>query len=128
MARSAADKLHDDIMKILSEYVDDVDRKSAECVRAVSQKGALALRRVSPRRSGRYASGWTFRVERKRLKSAGIIHNAKKPGLAHLLEHGHVTRNGTGRNYPRTPAHEHINPIETQLINEFERQIRVRLE
>lgn len=127
MAKSAADKLHDDIMKILNEYVDDVDRASAECVRKISQKGALALRRVSPWKSGKYAGGWTFKVEQKRLKAFGVIYNAKRPGLAHLLEYGHVTINGTGRTYPRTPAHEHIGPIETQLVNEFERQIRVSL-
>lgn len=128
MAKSAADKLHDDIMKILNEYADEVDRKSAECVRKVSQKGALALRRVSPRKSGKYASGWTFKVEQKRLKAVGIIHNAKRPGLAHLLEYGHVISNGTRRVYGDVPAHVHIGPIETQLINDFERQIRVSIE
>lgn len=128
MAKSAADKLHVDIMKILNEYVDEVDRKSAECVRKVSQKGALALRRASPRKSGKYASGWTFKVEQRRLKAVGIIHNAKRPGLAHLLEYGHVTYNGTARHYPPTPAHVHIGPIETQLINDFEKQIRVSME
>lgn len=130
MARSAADRLHDDIMKILNEYVDEVDRTSEECVRKVSQKGALALRRVSPRRKrngGTYASGWTYKVIRKRLKTFSILYNRKRPGLAHLLEHGHVTRNGTGRTYPRTPAHVHIKPIEDQLVREFERQIKVSL-
>lgn len=128
MAKSAADKLHDDIKKILDEYVDEVDRKSAECVRKVSQKGALALRRVSPRKSGKYASGWTFKAEQRRLKAFGVIYNAKRPGLAHLLEYGHATRNGTGRAYRDTPAHPHIGPIEDQIAEEFEKQIRVAIE
>ena len=127
MAKSAADKLHDDIMKILEEYSDEVDRASEECIKKVSQKGATALRRVSPKKSGTYAKGWTYKVERRRLYAAAVIYNKNRPGLAHLLEHGHVTRNGTGRTYPKTPAHVHIQPIEDQLISEYQQQIEVTL-
>lgn len=127
MAKSAADKLHDDIMKILEEYSDEVDRTSAECIKKVSQKGATALRRVSPKKSGTYAKGWTCKMERRRLYAAAVIYNKNRPGLTHLLEHGHVTRNGTDRIYPKTPAHVHIQPIEEQLISEVERQIEVKL-
>ena len=128
MAKSAADKLHDDIMKILEEYSDEVDRASEECVKKVSQKGATALRRVSPKKSGTYAKGWTYKVERRRLYAAAVIYNKNRPGLAHLLEYGHVISNGTRRVYGDVPAHVHIQPIEEQLISEFSRQIEVQLQ
>lgn len=124
---TTVEKLHADIMKVLNEYADEVDHKSDECVRKVSQKGALALRRVSPRRSGTYAGGWTYKVVTKRLGTEGIIYNSKRPGLAHLLEHGHATSNGTGRKYDDTPAHVHIKPVEEQLIKDFERTVKVEL-
>lgn len=127
MAKVPADKLHDEIMKILGEYVDDVDRKSDACVRKVAQKGRLALRKASPKQEGEYAKGWSYRVTRKRLDTTAVIYNGAKPGLPHLLEYGHATRNGTGRTYPPTPAHPHIAPIEEQIDKEFNRSIVAEL-
>jgi hypothetical protein len=121
------ERLQADIDNILEEYADDVSRKTEECVKKVAQKGALALRRVSPRRSGTYASGWTYKIVKKRLNTEGVIYNSKRPGLAHLLEHGHVTRNGTNRSYDDTPAHVHIAPVEEELITYFQKQIKVDL-
>ena len=112
-----------EIQKILNEYSDDVSRKSEECVRKVANKGAQTLRSVSPSRTGGYASGWGVTTEKGRMDAVSIIHNKKKPGLPHLLEHGHVTRNGTGRTLGRTPAHEHIAPVETQIVEEFQRTL-----
>ena len=113
-----------EIQKILDEYSDEVSRKSEECVRKVANKGAKRLRSSSPSRSGGYASGWSVKTEKGRMDAVSIIHNKKKPGLPHLLEYGHVTRNGTGRTLGRTPAHEHIAPVETQIIEEFQRTLK----
>ena len=99
MVKSTAETLHNDIMKILDDYVDDVERKSTECVEKVAQKGAKALRNSSPRHTGKYASGWTVKTENTRTGTMATIYNGKTPGLPHLLEHGHVIRNGTGRSY-----------------------------
>lgn len=118
------ERLQADIQKILEQYVDEVERTSAECVKKVAQKGAKALRSASPRQSGQYASGWSTKTEISRTDAVSIIYNKAKPGLPHLLEHGHVTRNGTGRTFGRTPAHEHIAPIETEIIEEFERTLK----
>lgn len=118
------DQLHSAIMSILEEYSDEVERKSKECVRKVAQQGAKTLRSVSPRRGGSYAGGWTYKVEEKRLGAEGTIYNSDKPGLAHLLEHGHVTRNGTARTYDDTPAHPHIKSVEEQIIADFDKSIK----
>lgn len=128
MARlTPIERLQSDIGKILEEYTEDVERTSEECVKKVAQKGAKALRNSSPVRSGKYASGWTSRVETSRTESVGIIYNKARPGLAHLLEHGHVSRNGTGRTFGRVPEHVHIAPIEEEIAQEFERLIKVEL-
>lgn len=114
-----------EIQKILDEYSDEVSRKSEECVRKVANKGAKMLRSSSPRITGKYASGWSAKTEKSRITDVvSIIHNKKKPGLPHLLEYGHVNRNGTGRTFGRTPAHEHIASVETQIIEEFQNTLK----
>lgn len=118
------DQLHSAIMSILEDYSEEVERKSGECVRKIAQQGAKTLRSVSPRKSGDYAGGWTYKVEQKRLGTEGTIYNSKKPGLPHLLEYGHVTRNGTGRVFDDTPAHPHIKAVEEQIISDFEKSIK----
>jgi len=127
MARDPGEQLAAELSKILEEYADEVERTSAECVRKVARAGAKTLRKVSPRLSGKYAAGWTFKAEVRRLDASAVVYDGKAPGLAHLLEHGHVTRNGTGRTYPRTPAHPHIAKVEEQIARDFEKQIRISL-
>ena len=122
------DQLHSAIMNVLEEYSEEVERKSGECVRKIAQQGAKTLRNVSPRKSGDYASGWTYKVKEKRLGAEGVIHNKNSPGLAHLLEYGHATRNGTGRIFDDTPAHPHIKKVEEQIIEDFEKSIKVAIE
>lgn len=122
------DQLHSAIMNVLEEYSEEVERKSGECVRKIAQQGAKTLRSVSPRKSGDYAGGWTYKVEQKRLDTEGTIYNSKKPGLPHLLEYGHATRNGTGRIFDDTPAHPHIKKVEEQIIEDFEKSIKVAIE
>ena len=119
------ERLQADIDKILEEYADEVGQKSEECVKKVAQKGVKALRNNSPG-SGKYAKGWKYQLETSRLETVATIHNSK-PGLPHLLEHGHVTRNGTNRSYDDTPAHVHIAPVEEELVQYFQKQIKVDL-
>lgn len=126
--KTALDKLDVAIASILTDYEDEVSRKSTECVKRVTAAGAAAVRRQAEaifpvkkgkKISGDYAKGWAWRYDEKRLETVGIIYNKDKPGLAHLLEHGHVTRNGTGRTYDPTPAHVHIQPVEERIAEDF---------
>ena len=128
MARAVGlEGLSDAIAEILQEYATEAERGTKECVQKAAKAGVKALKETSPKQSGNYASGWTSKVEEGRFGANAIIYNSKKPGLAHLLEHGHVTRNGTGRTFRPTPAHVHIKPVEDQLVADFENQIKVVL-
>ena len=48
------------------------------------------LKDASPKLTGKYAKGWKSTMHHAADGSPfAVVHNAKKPGLTHLLEHGH---------------------------------------
>lgn len=129
--KTALEKLDAAIADILEEYAENVQDNIEEITTALGQKGAQALKNtsreaLSDAASGEYAKGWRYEVTKTRLGATVTIYNIH-PGLAHLLEHGHVTRNGTQRVYPRTPAHEHIAPVEEDLVVTFEKEVVSKL-
>ena len=46
----------------------------------------------SPKDTGDYKKGW--RIKQDKARKSIIVHNATDYQLTHLLEHGHVKRNG----------------------------------
>lgn len=131
MARKTPiDKLAEDMRKMLEEYQDDVKGSMSEIVVQTAKKGAQAMRRASKQatktHTGEYAKGWTSQVNQGRLFTTAVIYN-NHPGLPHLLEHGHVTRNGTGRTYPETPGREHIAPIAEEITKTFVEEVQSKL-
>lgn len=95
----------------LSRYGADCADALSEAIMEVSQESVKKLRQSSAAEFGRgeYSAGWTRTLEKGRMRTVATVHG-KKPtySLAHLLENGHVTKNGTGRTFDRTPAHPHI--------------------
>ena len=117
---------------ILDDYSDEVKAVANEAFESVAKKALVRLKQTSPRskgrRGGRYARGWALKRERVSGNVlTATIYNRARPGLTHLLEHGHVTRNGHGT-YRRTPAHPHIKAVEqwasTALPAEIERRLK----
>ena len=127
--KTPVDKLNEAVNRILSEYAGDIAENVDEIVEAIGKKGVQAIRQ-SARRSldnpGDYPKGWTMQTTQSRTGTTVTIYN-EHPSLPHLLEYGHVTRNGTGRTYPRTPAHEHIKPVADELITTFENEVKRKL-
>lgn len=124
MARASADRFAADVQKILSEYAGSVKENLDEVTKAVAKKGAQAVRRAAAGAvggSGKYARGWTSKVEVGRLGVSGVIYN-KTPGLPHLLEYGHANRGGG-----RTPGRPHIAPAEEQIVKEYEEEVKSKL-
>ena len=131
--RTPIDKLDDAIGDILKEYEGQVEKSIGEIADKLAKKGAQTLRSQSRATfrngTGKYAKGWkaeTSGKKHRQLEQSSVIYN-DNPGLPHLLEHGHVTRNGTGRVYGRTPGHEHIAPVEAELVEAFEREVLAKL-
>ena len=108
-----------EIKRLLDEYGDEVMDVLEEEAQKVAKKAAKKLQETSPKQSGTYAKGWTNKYD-KTAKTA-IVYNAKKPGVAHLLEHGFQGRSGVH------PAIVHIAPVEEAANDEFVEAVERRL-
>lgn len=114
--------LEAEIGKILTKYGDDIATNIKDAAKEVTQKGVKAVKSNSKSKfegTGKYASGWTSQMKTNQYSSQGVIYNKSKPGLPHLLEHGHAKRGGG-----RTNGVEHIKPVEEEVIRLFEEAIK----
>lgn len=104
---------------ILRQYSDDVAEVAAEALEDVTKAATKKLKAESPKRTGKYAKGWTYEIKKGRVLNSSTIYGRKNTyPLAHLLEHGHAKRNG-GRVAPV----EHIKPVEDWAVRELESKI-----
>lgn len=113
------------IMEILNEYEDFTVHTVREATQKIAKEGVKALKsssRSSFGGTGKYARGWTTTSEGGRFDTTVTIHNKTTPGLPHLLEHGHAKRGGG-----RVAGRVHIAPVESKLIGDFEKYLKVNL-
>lgn len=113
------DQLASVIQSALDEYATELTTGMQDAVKDVTKAGANAVKKAARQKfgNGKYAKSWKFKVEKDRLGAYGVIYSTK-PGLPHLLENGHMLRNGRfwqGR--------EHIKPVEEQIEKEFEEEV-----
>lgn len=118
------DTLADSIRDILEEYGDEVKGSLDEITKKIAQKGQQAVKNESKSKLNgkRYWKGWKVDLQVGRLDTKATIYNESLPGLPHLLEYGHAKRGGG-----RVQGTVHIAPVEEQLVNEFEKQVRSKL-
>lgn len=104
---------------ILEEYLEDIRTAATEDVEAAAEVALKVVKEKSPVETRGYRNGW--RVD---MKNSGtdiqdaIIYNAKKPGLAHLLEKGHALRGGG-----RSNKHPHISTAAKLGMAELKRRL-----
>jgi hypothetical protein len=108
---SNINQLSNEIARRLKEYTKEVQEeiKVAQVDVAKDLKNTLEIK--SPERLGDYKKGWRI----KKVKNALVIHNKTNYQLTHLLEHGHVTRDGS----TRTKEKPHIRPAEEVAIRDY---------
>ena len=110
------EQLADVVNKYLEEYGDEVLEVIDVAARKTGNETKKKVSSASPG-SGEYARSWSVQTERRRTGTTVTVYS-KKPGLPHLLENGHVMRNGK-----RSRSFVHIAPAEAEAVDEFERQI-----
>ena len=128
MSSIKPDELQKVVMDYLENYKEDIDEDVIEAVDEITKKARDELKQTSPRgkghRSNPYYKGWAIKLSKRR---SGVYHkviwNKTNYQLTHLLEFGHVTRNGG-----RTKAIPHIRPIEqkynVEFVDKLEKKIR----
>lgn len=120
MAKVTVDNLSAAIEDVLKEYGEQVGNLCEDAVKEVTKLGVKAVKSSSKvfGGNGNYASGWTSQVETGRMSAQGTIYNRKVPGLPHLLEHGHLLRNGK-----RKSGTVHIAPVQEELEKTFRQEL-----
>ena len=101
-----------DVYQEMNRAIDDVSKEALKKLRAKSRSEFKSEKHE-------YAKGWAREVDKGRIRGAATIYG-KKPTymLAHLLENGHVTRNGSNRTFRDTPAHPHIQEVADWVVDE----------
>lgn len=101
------DGLGDAVTVMVAEHIDMTKDEIRKNVRKAGKAGAEALREASPKLTGEYASGWTYRTTDEGLDAiSSTVYNTTKPTLSHLLEFGHglvYYGHPTGRRVPPYP-------------------------
>ena len=122
------------VNELLQEYGNEVYEVMDDSVDTVAKEAAQRLKSVNhfaPGRnpSGKYSESWTVDTEKTgRLAVTRVVHNQDYYRLTHLLENGHVSRNGTGRTFGRVPAYPHIAPVNEWASDELPKLVKQRLE
>ena len=120
------DELQVQIQKILDEYDEEVQEAVTEAAKETAKETVKLLKDTSPvgrRTAKKYKNGWKAKDESSASGTVSIIvHNSTNPGLTHLLENGHVLRQGG-----RARAFPHIKPAEEEAQTKFDRKIKEKL-
>lgn len=110
--------------EILNDFSKGLDRDIEKDTKSAARDSSKALKNVSPKDKGDYASGWSYKQIDKKT---AVAYNRKQPGLTHLLEKSHVISNKYGE-FGRSRPHVHIAPVAEQYVSEFIRKIQRDIE
>ena len=116
--------LSKELSKYLESYKEDIDAEVEEVANKVGKEAVAELKQTSPKgKRGEYAKGWRLKKDKKGKNSYTVkVWNKTNYQLTHLLEFGHVTRNGG-----RTKAQPHIRPVEEKYSEKFEKELKQRI-
>lgn len=111
------------VENILERYSDEVSEVAAEALEEVAKEATKKLRETSPKKTGAYARGWTYEIQKGRVSNSATVYGRKTTyPIAHLLENGHAMRNGR-----RSAPIVHIKPVEEWANEELEKRIVSKL-
>lgn len=121
------------IKDVLAAYGDSVRSTVEESINTVAGEAVEKLKAVDTfapngNPTGEYSASWTAeKVSTGRVGIKTVVHNLKHYRLTHLLEKGHVSRNGTGRTFGRVRAYPHIGEVNDFVERELPKEVERRL-
>ena len=119
MANISINDLASEIAKSLTNYGQEIQKRTNISVKSVAKKAAQTLKQTSPELTGDYAKGWEAKPQQEfATNTSYIVHNKTSWQLTHLLEESHALRDG-GRSTPQI----HIKPAEEMAIAEFIKEV-----
>ena len=113
-----------DINEILNDYSHNIQEAITEEAEKIAKEGQSKLKSTSPKNKkntthkGKYAKGWRVKNTKGKGFVNCIIYNATDYQLTHLLENGHLTRNGK-----KTVPIKHIEPVHDECCANFEKGV-----
>ena len=116
--RTSVGNLTAEVMKQLNDYAELTTEGVKKAVNDAGKTVRKEIQAGAPVKSGRYKKSWTVKKTDESSNKLEVTVHSSKPGLPHLLEHGHAKRNGG-----RTRAITHIAPAEELGIEQLERDI-----
>ena len=117
------EELQKSIAEYLENYAENIGEEVEKTSNEIGKEARDELQQTSPKRTGKYAKGWTIKKDKKNKTYFSVkIHNKTDYQLTHLLEFGHATRNGG-----RAKAIPHIRPVEDKYKAKFEKEIKERI-
>ncbi len=122
--RITIDKMASEIAQALDEYDQSTVEKTKAIIGDLAAEAVANLKKDSPKRRGKYAKDWARQTSYESTREKrDTVYNKKHYQLTHLLEHGHVKRNGTGR----VQGIPHIGPENERIQAELEARLRAKL-
>ena len=121
------------INELLAKYGEEVYEVLDGSVDEVAEDAVNKLKGVSfASGTGEYSASWTTDKESTgRFATKRIVHNEEHYRLTHLLEKGHVIKNGrsriTGKTYGNTRPIPHIAPVEEWAKAELPKLVERKL-
>ena len=103
------------IAKELAAYSKEVEEEVDEIAEDVAEETVQELKENSPKRYGKYRRSW----RKKKLETGSYVVYNVVASLTHLLEKGHLSRNGG-----RVAGIVHIKPAEENAIETFQQRIK----
>ncbi len=120
------------IKQVLNEFGEDVYKVLDESVQEVVEESTTQLKAVNSWANtvsgSPYSADWThddLQVDRVRVKR--VVYNDGHARLTHLLEKGHVSKNGTGRTFGSVSAYPHIKGVNDWAVDELPKLIEEKL-
>lgn len=116
------------VLEEMKNYTQSVGENVRKAVDSTAKNAATELHSAGSFKGITYKHYWTTKITKGSNFESAVVHNSQQYRLTHLLEHGHVIKNGTGRTFGRTRAFVHIAPVEEKAAADLEKLIKEAIE